>query len=174
MAASKKKPPRPEGRPTLYHPEETPRIARKIMGEGKTLGDLAEVLGVHRSTMDEWRINHPEFSAMIELGRIDADDRVERALYERAVGYEHPEEKLLTVSQGAGLPSVVERHKVTAHYPPDPTALKFWLTNRRRGRWSERSQLDVGGKLTLEQLLAKVSEPSVPSGSTPAPEAPQQ
>jgi transcriptional regulator with XRE-family HTH domain len=149
-------------------------VARIETGNGKTLADLAKALGVARSTVEEWIKIHPEFSAAIEQGRIDADDRVERALYERAVGYEHPEEKLLTVSQGAGMPSVVERHKVTAHYPPDPTALKFWLTNRRRARWSERSQLDVGGKLTLEQLLAKVSEPSVPSDSTPAPEAPQQ
>lgn len=130
------------------------------MGEGKTLGDLAEALGVHRSTMDEWRINHPEFSAMIELGREDATDRVERALFERATGYDFTEEKALVVSQGEGMGSAVEKHEVKAHCPPDPTALKFWLSNRRRDRWSDRTKIEGNVTLTLEQLLGEASKPT--------------
>lgn len=48
-------------------------------------------------------------------------------LYERAVGYSHPSEKLLTVSMGAGMGSSVERHEYTEHYPPDTAAAKLFV-----------------------------------------------
>jgi hypothetical protein len=48
-------------------------------------------------------------------------------VYERAVGYSHKAEKIMSVSQGAGLGSAVERHEYTEHYPPDPTAAKLWM-----------------------------------------------
>jgi hypothetical protein len=28
--------------------------------------------------------------------------------------------------------------KYTEHYPPDTTALVFWLKNRQRGRWGDK------------------------------------
>lgn len=157
---SKRRPPKKTGRPSVYDPASCPAIARKLRGEGKTLQDIAESLGVARSTFDEWRKVYPEFSSALEEGDRDADDRVERSLFERAVGYTHPEEKLLTVTQGAGMPSVVERHEVTAHYAPDPTAIKFWLTNRRRDRWSDRTKVEGNVTLTLEQVLAEASKPT--------------
>ncbi len=155
MAASKKKPPRPEGRPTLYHPEEHPRVARKVMGEGKTLGQLAEVLGVHRSTMDEWRINHPEFSAMIELGREDALDHVEASLHQRAVGYQHPSEKIVVVSGGQGEGSHVERVDITVQYPPDPAAAMHILKNKRPKDWKDKQVIEHQGLAGLAQRLAR-------------------
>ena len=119
--------------------------------------DIAATIGVARSTFDEWRKNYPEFSAALEQGEEDADIRVERALFERAIGYQHPEIKLMTVSLPSGMSgpggSVVERHEVTTHYPPDTAAAKFWLTNRRRKLWSDKQKIEHEGTLTLEQLL---------------------
>jgi len=171
MAASKKKPPRPEGRPTLYSPEEHPTAARKLMGEGLTLGELAKAFGIHRSTMDVWRTNHPEFSAMIELGRKEAGENVEKSLYKRAVGYEYEEEKTLVVSGGQGMGSHVERHTVKVHMPGDPVSIKFYLTNRHRDQWSERTKVEGSVRLTLEELLTRASKPKVEA--TEAPEAEQ-
>lgn len=150
----RKKPPKKTGRPTLYDPDGHPKIARKIIGEGKTLGDLAEMLGVSRFTIDQWRTNHAEFSGHIELGRDDQTDRVERSLLERATGYDRTEERLMVVSGGVGAGSSVERHKLEAHYPPDVSAAKFWLTNRRRKEWKERSSVELSG---LEGLVARLA-----------------
>lgn len=152
------------GRPTVYNPEEHPKVAREQTGNGRTLADLAKLLGVARSTIEEWQNVHPEFSVAIKLGREDAIDRVERSLFERAVGYSHPEVKLLVVSQGKGMPSIVERHKVTAHYPPDTAAAMAFLKNKRPAEWKDKHEVEGSLTLTLEQILAE---------SNKVPEAPK-
>lgn len=48
-------------------------------------------------------------------------------LYERAVGYSHKAEKIISVSQGAGLGSAVERHEYTEHFAPDVPAAKLFM-----------------------------------------------
>ena len=153
MKRRAKKPPKKTGRPTLYDDDEHPKIARKVIGEGRTLGDLAKILGVSDFTVAKWRTDHVNFSGHIELGREDATDAVERALHKRATGYEHQEEKLVVVSGGPGAGSVVERHKITVPVLPDPTSIKFWLVNRRKKLWADRSHQTFDGTLTMEQML---------------------
>jgi hypothetical protein len=142
------------GRPTKYR-EEYPEIARKVTGEGKTLADLAELLGVNRDTLVEWQKRHPEFSVAIKLGREDATDRVERALFERATGYSHKAEKLLVVSDGGGAGSHVERLETIEHYPPDTNAARMWLTNVRGGVWKEKTHQELTVVGDLAERLAK-------------------
>ncbi len=125
-----------------------------LTGQGKALHDLAEVFGVNRSTITEWRTNHPEFSAAILLGREDASDRVERALFERACGYSHPTVKPMAVSLGDGQGSRIELVQLTEQYPPDTAAALAWLKNRRPDQWRDRQEIAHTGTLTLEQLLS--------------------
>lgn len=147
------------GRPSPYDKDEHPRIAREQTAQGKTLADLAQLIGVARSTIQMWQENHPEFSVAIKLGREDATDRVERALFERAVGYNHKEEKLLVVSGGQGAGSTVERHETIAHYPPDTKAAQLWLNNLRPDRWKDKQHVEHTGKVTLESLLGESRKP---------------
>jgi transcriptional regulator with XRE-family HTH domain len=149
-----KKPPT-KGRPSVYHPEEHPLLARRMTAEGKTLADIAEAIGINRSTITEWRETHPIFSAAIKLGREDATDRVERALIERATGYTYPSEKIVVVSGGQGMGSSVERVKITEHCPPDTAAAKFYLSNRRPEDWKEKSEVEITGDLASRLSLAR-------------------
>ena len=168
---SKREPPKDkikEGRPSLYHPEEHPRIARKIMAEGKTLCDLAEALEISRSTLTEWRAIHPEFSAMVDLGQEDAIDRVEEALHARACGYQHASVKVVTVSQGEGMGSVVEQVPITVIYPPDPTAASFFLRNKRGDKWKDKQQVEHVGLGELAERLAESRKRIIEQGVTPA------
>lgn len=144
------------GRPSLYDPEEHPPLARELTGNGRTLADLAKAFGVARSTIEEWQKHHPAFSVAIKLGREDACDRVERALFERATGYSWDSEKLITVSDGGG--SHVERHPIKEHVPPDPAALKFFLANRRRKEWAERQQIEGGDGGPLVVKIVRTSD----------------
>lgn len=141
------------GRPSDYKPDEHPAAARLLVGNGATLLDLAEHFGVSPSTIGEWKRVHPEFSAQIDLGRKDQTDKVERSLFERATGYTFPSEKIVVVSQGAGLPSVVERVDIKEHVPPDVTAQIHWLKNRRPEDWKDKQQLDISGNITIEKAL---------------------
>lgn len=161
-----KKPPKKTGRPSLYNPEEHPRAARMLTGNGKTLADLAEEFGVARSTIEEWMAAHPEFSGAIKLGREDASAAVERALFQRATGYSHPAVKILAVSNGQNMGSSVEQIPYTEHYPPDTEAAKFWLKNRKPAEWKDKQEIEHGGKLTLAEIV----EQSLTPTPTPAPD----
>lgn len=147
------------GRPSKYKPEEHPKVARELTGNGRTLVDLAELFEVNPDTITEWQAAHPEFSVAIKLGREDATDRVERALYERAVGYKHPTVKPMVVSGGQGMGSSIEMVNLTEQYPPDTAAAALWLKNRRAKEWRDRQEIEHSGTLTLEQILAVASKP---------------
>jgi transcriptional regulator with XRE-family HTH domain len=141
-------------RPTKYNAEEHPDLARKLTGMGKTQADMAEAFGVARSTIEEWINAHPAFSVAIKLGKEDASDRVERALLERAVGYSHPSEKIVVVSDGQGNGSHVERVDTTEHYPPDTAAAMAWLKNRRAKEWKDKQEVEITGLDKLAEKLA--------------------
>lgn len=113
------------------------------------------MLGIAHSTFVRWLAEHPELSVQYKLGREDATDNVERALYERATGYTFPSEKIVVVSGGQGMGSSVERVDITEHYPPDPAALKLWLTNRRGKDWSDKQSIEHTVTVTPEEMAAR-------------------
>ena len=65
------------------------------------------------------------------------DDRVERALLKRALGYRNTEiysEEI--IDRKTGLPTgEVKKKCVTKFVPPDVRAATVWLQNRRPDRW---------------------------------------
>jgi hypothetical protein len=71
------------------------------------------------------------------------------AVYQRAVGYQHRAVKLISVSQGAGLGSAVERHEYIEHYPPDAAAAKLWA--QLVEGFSERTQHEHSGEIANPQ-----------------------
>lgn len=160
------------GRPPIYNPEEHPSAAQDLARNGKTLADMAEVFGVALSTIKLWMREHPEFMAAVSLGREAAADRVERALFERAIGYSWPSEKLLVVSGGQGCGSSVVREDITEHVPPDPVAIKYFLNNRRRKEWAERQQIEGGdgGPLVVKIIRSATAPGTLPPQKMDEPE----
>jgi hypothetical protein len=49
------------------------------------------------------------------------------AVYKKAKGFKYTAERLLTVSQGAGMGSAVERHDVEMYVQPSESAAKLWF-----------------------------------------------
>jgi hypothetical protein len=127
MAKSKSKPSgKTRGRPTKRRPDDRARVY-ELARDGKTLDEMAAELGIARSTLCAWGESDKEFSDAIRSGKKIADDQVERSLFERATGYEHPEEKIFLGKDGEAV--VVPTVK---RYPPDTVAGIFWLKPRRR------------------------------------------
>ncbi|KAB7731086.1 helix-turn-helix domain-containing protein [Rudanella paleaurantiibacter] len=135
------------GRPSKFMPEFTER-AHKMALLGLTDEAMADVLGVARSTFSLWKKNNPEFSDAVQGGKILADAKVAAALYIRAVGYEYPSEKLLTVSVGDGV-SEVQRHPITVHVLPDPGAALNWLKNRQPKLWRDKQDVQLSGEISV-------------------------
>jgi hypothetical protein len=133
------------GRPTKYKAEYC-KIVKKLCELGATVPELAEALGVAESTVKLWAVQHAPFSAALSLGRKVADDRVERSLYERAVGYTHDEVDIRTVALGNNQGSEIVETPIRKHYPPDTKAALAWLYNRRSKHWHPLGQQGDGGE----------------------------
>lgn len=124
------------GRPTKFKPEYVEQ-ARKLANLGATDREVAEFFEVAESTVHLWKHEHPEFSESLKVGKEAADDRVEQSLYRRALGYSHDAVKMHVVDGAVSLTPYVE------HYPPDTTAAIFWLKNRRKAEWRDKTETDV-------------------------------
>lgn len=120
------------GRPTAYRPE-FPEIVANLALRGATDSEIAEELEVSVTTLYAWRAKYPEFLAALRYGKDNADDRVERSLYHRAVGFTYPAVKISFDKDGKPLFA-----PYMEYYPPDTGAAKLWLTNRKPNDWKER------------------------------------
>ncbi len=126
------------GRPTDYRPEYCKTAAEMALG-GSTDEEIARELGTTVVSMWRWRGKHEEFRKALQWGKDNCDERVERSLYARAVGYTYDAVKIF---QYEGSPVMVP-HK--EHVPPDIGAAKMWLTNRKRSDWSETTRSELSG-----------------------------
>jgi hypothetical protein len=131
----------PAGRPTKYKPEYATQ-AKKLCALGATDAELADFFEVCVATINLWKIQHEEFSESLRIPKEIANDRVEKSLYQRAVGYEHDEVDIKVIE------GQVVQTPIRKHYAPDTTAAKFWLINRRRKDWAERIEQDIKAEIT--------------------------
>lgn len=139
-------------RTTSYKPEYAEQ-AEKLCLLGATDDNLADFFKVSERTIHRWKIQHDDFSQALKVGKEQADDMVERSLFQRAMGYEYDGEKIFMPS-GAEAPVRAEtRIKVL----PDVTAQIFWLKNRRSQIWRDRHELEhtAGGDLAAVLLAAR-------------------
>lgn len=122
------------GRPTKYEERMNEQV-EKLCRLGATDKELADFFEVEESTINNWKLEHPEFLESIKNGKVQADANVADRLYQRAMGYEHEED---VIFNDKGNPMVVP---TTKHYPPDPTSMIFWLKNRRPKDWRDRQEI---------------------------------
>lgn len=127
------------GRPRGYQDSYCDQAYRLCL-LGYTDEELAKFFSVARSTLSAWKLDYPEFSDSIKNGREDADSRVAKSMFERAIGYSHPEEKVF-LDKGE-----IIVHKTVKHYPPDTQAGIFLLTNRQRSRFKDKKDLEHTGE----------------------------
>lgn len=119
------------GRPSSYKPEFAAQAA-KLCQLGATDFELADFFEVDTRTIYRWKNAEPEFCQAVIAGKEKSDERVERALFNRAVGYSYESEKVFQF-QGQ-----VVRAPTIEHVPPDPSAAMNWLKNRRPDEWRDK------------------------------------
>jgi len=72
------------GRPSDYSPDILPTVAELALA-GATDQEIADSIGVDRSTYYRWRIRYPEFRDAIKEGKPEADRKVIDSLYTKAL-----------------------------------------------------------------------------------------
>ena len=147
------------GQPTKYN-DRILEQAEKLCVLGATDSDLADFFKVCEATINNWKHDHSKFLESIKRGKDKFDsEKIEGALRHRALGFDHDEEKVFC-NMGH-----ITTHNCTKHYPPDTTALIFWLKNRNPDRWRDRQEIDhqssdgsMSPKATKNELKAELKE----------------
>jgi len=140
------------GRPTKYDSSWHPELVFLLARDGLTDKQIADRLGVARSTFDEWKKRHPGFKEHLMAGKKEPDDLVEKCLFQRATGYNYVEERVLI---NEGKPVVV---KVMKHEPPEKTSMIFWLKNRRPNKWRDKHDIDVNENINITAQVSYTIE----------------
>jgi len=134
------------GCPPVYHPVDTPVLARNMMLLANCTDErLADLLGITVECIYKWCNEYPEFIQAINDGRDRADAQVVRSLFQRAVGYTHDD---VHVSSFQG---EVTLTPIKKHYPPDVGAIQMYLANRTRRRpeeerWRVNQNIELTGR----------------------------
>lgn len=126
---------RGRGRPPKFKPEYV-NIARAMTHVGCAEYEIAQALGVASQTLWSWGKVYPEFYEAIKFRPGDGDERVERSLFHKAIGYTFDTVELFN-NQG----EIIE-HPVKKHIPPDTASAIFWLKNRKPEQWRDRIQMN--------------------------------
>lgn len=155
-AAKKAAPKNKGGRPSRYRPEYDEQ-ARKLCMLGYVDKRLADFFGVSEMTINEWKKRHPSFLSALRAGKEGPNMEVASALYQRAVGYSHPEVDIKVVN------GTIVQTKLTKHYPPDTAAAALWLTNREPDLWkAKRAEAADGDGPVGVQPVTKIEIEVVP------------
>lgn len=138
------------GRPTRYRTEYVEDVFELCLA-GLTEEEIAEVFEVSVVTLRNWKKRYPQFLSAVRRGKSIADGKVAKSLYNRAIGMEVPENH---VHLHGGKATVTCTRK---YLPPDVSAARFWLKNRRSSSWSENTTVlgseEAGFTLVVHECL---------------------
>ena len=122
-------------RPTKYQ-EAYAEQARKLCLLGYTDAELADFFEVSEATINNWKLEYPEFLESIKKGKAVADAEVSDRLYQRAMGFVAPDIDIRVIENRIVEPPLKK------YYPPDTTAAIFWLKNRQKDKWREKQDVN--------------------------------
>ncbi len=105
--------------------------------DGLTEEQIADNMGISRSTLSEWKNIYSDISDTLKRGKEVIDRQVENALLKRALGYEYEE-----VSEKFEGGVLTERKVTKKQVVPDTTAQIFWLKNRKPIDWRDKRNSD--------------------------------
>lgn len=138
----------PVARPSKYDSSFC-KVAETVCKLGGIDKDVADALDVDVATINRWKAQHEQFCESLKVGKAPADDRVEMALYHRAIGYSHPEDDIRVVNGEIVITPTIK------HYPPDTTACIYWTKNRRPEQW--RANPEPGDEDYIQPVKIEVS-----------------
>ena len=118
---------------------------------GATDEEVAFQLGISVITLLRLKSKYEAVKKAIVQGKKASNDRVEKSLYRRAVGFEIPEktkERVISRYKINKIGKLTVKYPiyalkttkiVTKYFPPDVNAAMRWLVNRRAAKWKDSS-----------------------------------
>lgn len=129
----------------IYNSQYHDDWAWSLAVRGCTDNEIAEAMHVSRKTICAWKREHQSFATALAEGKDIADSKVERGLYNSAMGYYVDEEERLIEVNRDGSTKLGDLRTKKRYVTPSVTAQIFWLKNRQRDRWRDVSKTEVTG-----------------------------
>lgn len=124
---------------------------------------IAKNMGIGRSTFYEWKKKYKDISDTLDKGKAIVNEEVENALLKKALGFKYKEQQAIKVKEiyydEKGRKCQKEDVKIVEvekEVPADTVAIKFWLVNRERERWS-----DNPNKVEIDKELLELRKQQV-------------
>lgn len=143
-----------KGRPSKFFSIDQKKL-KVLVQKGFTDTEISDFFDVNQATFNDWKKEHKDFYESLKDWKLEADAKVEKSLYQRALGYEYDEvmyEKTDIGGLGVKLSKgEIEQLKHVDTYKtkvtvkqvaPDVTAQIFWLKNRKPDVWKDRSNIE--------------------------------
>ena len=131
------------GRSPKYYADVHPIWASSLAMDGYTDKEIAQKMGISKSTLNNWKKIYPEFMDSLKKGKEPADAEVEQSLFKAAKGYEIEEKKVVIDQESK---KAIRIETTVRHVPPNVTAAIFWLKNRRPDKWRDVNKIEHTGK----------------------------
>lgn len=122
------------GPPTIH---DIPGMCRALEHANLLSGSIAEIaayLGITITQFYALYRDSEDLVQQVKALREQCDCKVEDALYKKAIGYEHVEDKVFYDSKRAQAVVV----PTIKRYAPDTEAAMHWLSNRQPGTWQRK------------------------------------
>lgn len=142
------------GRPTRYNENYHPQLIELLSRLGYTDKEAAEYLQISERTLNYWKKQHKQFLQSIKKGKNEIINQIEHALYQSAIGYKHPEDKIFYNSTK----DKVIIQSTTKHYPPNPVSIIFSLKNLDPKKWRDKQEINVSGGFDVMKFDVPISE----------------
>ena len=148
-----KKKPAKTGRKLKYRPD-WPLLAQGYARDGFTDAQIAEKLGMARSTFYLYLKQFSDFSDALKEGKKPVDIEIENLLLKRARGFEYEETHAEYVpgdetdDDPQPAARIVKIKKIKKLVIPDITAQIFWLKNRMPEKYRDSKAIDITPPLT--------------------------
>lgn len=126
---------------------------------GFTITEIARLLQVSVDQVNLWVMVYPAFAAAMRANVQARTERVEAALYQRAVGYEITEQKLFYDREQG-----VVRADVNLHIPAEPRAGVEWMRAHAPEVWAPPS--GPGAGTDGKSIVVEGGLPDPPAAST--------
>lgn len=141
-------------------------LIKKWREDGAMLEEIAEKLGISKTSFYKYQKIHAEFADALKRGKEVADAEVEQSLKKECVGYYYDETtttRTALVDEETGqITNIlkVETKTIKRYARPSSTAIAYYLNNRLPDKWKNRivtatdgSEIDENRRKEIEEFL---------------------
>lgn len=142
----------------------------KLVKAGFTDKQLADFFDITEASLNNYKKRYPKFFESLKDWKKEADEKVEKCLYQRAIGYEY-DEVVYEKSKIGGLGIKLSKGEIeeikhcdtnktkitTKQVIPDVTAQIFWLKNRQPERWKDTTSIEHSAPEALVEKFASLT-----------------